>query len=246
MSKKILMYCLQIIIALGLWYVFVYTLDLLWVFVAVLAVIAVLFVVFNRNDMYNGEQLLEIACSAPKYLEYLDRKQEKLTSDSEINKSNLQRAYAHLYNGENEEAKLYFNRFEFDEFEEDYEFVKIYYRVKARLAFIDKDEKELRMLLDEVASKYEEHFVLKDYCKILALLLREDYENAIAVLIDSIPAQERRVHIIELEYYLGYAYDMFEQKEDALAVLGFVIKKNFNVVFTKLSDEIYERLIEEN
>ena len=188
----------------------------------------------------NAELFLEVGVDATRYLNYV---KEKNTGENQ-EQYNLQLAYGYLYQGDVENAQLAFDKVILENIKDQEKYYPIYIRVKTKLLFEKKDDVRLRALLEEVVHSEFNDVVYSNYIKVFLLLLGNRYEEAIALLIDAVPEQYNRVQVVELEYYLAYAYKMFNQIEDALHVSGFIVKKGYKVIYTKLCDEIYEELLE--
>jgi hypothetical protein len=241
MTSNLLKYFVQLTVVIVLYYIFA-QFDLEFVFLIIAVVVLVLFVVFNKTNRSQQEIYLEIACDAPKYLEKLEQKHKE---DDDMNVYQLQQAYGLVFQGKYEETRRFISNVQFDQLDQTSKYPQIYTKVQAKLAYESKDEQELKRLLNIVVEQEEVDELTRDYIKVLILLLREEYEQAIALLMDTIPVQRTRVYIIELEYYLGFAYVQFEQLEDAKAVLEFVVKKGFRIIYTDLCYELYMKIKEE-
>ncbi len=237
MGKSLIKYFVQVTIALGLYFLFVIYLDMKWPFILILVVVALGFLVFNVKNTKNGEPLLELQCDAQKYLDFIEEKYQE-----DPNQYHLSKAYALLFKGENDQAKEEFLKVDKSSIDKKSKFLPIYIRIEIMLAYYENDKQKLKRLLDDTSIPFEENELLKDYIKVFILLIEERYEETISLLVDIIPMQEQRVHIIELEYYLAYAYYKFNQLDDAKAVIAFIIGKNHKVVFTKLCDELHEKM----
>ncbi len=238
MTKSLVKIVVQLAAAIGLYYLFVDYLNMKWIFIVVLVVVAVLFVIFNVKNTINGEPILEMSCNSHKYLEFVENKYK----DGDISKYNLTKAYGLIYKGDLLQAKEAFDKVDYLQIKEDEKLLEIYTRVRTKISFYDGDEFDLKLILNELSEQEEDNQELKNYVKVYMLIQKHDYENAISLLIDHIPAQVNRVQIIELEYYLAYSYYQFKQMEDALAVCQFVMKKDYQVIYTKKSRELFEKI----
>lgn len=241
MTTNILKFFVQLTVIIVLYYIFA-QFELQYVFLVIASVLVVLFVVFNRNQNKMQEIYLEIACDATRYFEKLEKNHKE---KDDMNIFQLQQAYGLVFQGKFEEAQRYLSNVQYDQLEQQEKYQTIYKRVQAKLAFEEKDEPELKRLLNIVVEEEIVDELLRDYIKVMILILREEYEQAIALLMDTIPIQRTRVYIIELEYYLAYCYVQFNQQDDALAVLEFVVKKGYRIVYTDTCYELYMKIKEE-
>lgn len=234
MKGNFLKIFIQLAIAMGLYYLFDY-LNLLPVFIVIAVILFVFMIALNVMKVKNKEVYLEIACDANLYLNKLNQYTKPHQRNSDYF---LGLAYAYIYKGEYDVAQEHLNHVVFSEIKDQKKYLPIFLRVQSKLAYERKDEEALKSLLNESSTnELPEEF--KGYIKAQILLLREQYEEVIEVLMDLIPKQFVRIHIIELEYYLAIAYIQNKQLEDARAVLEFIVKKGYSIVYTDLAYELY-------
>ncbi len=235
MTKKYLGFFVQIVAAFGLYYLFVDYLGIKWIFIGIVIVAAFLFAFFNVKNTDNGEIYIEVNCDPQRYLDFIE---EKYTEKP--NKYHLTKAYAFIHQGKFDEAVSEFSQVDYDAIKKDTKLDPIYIRIDTVLAYFQKEDAKLNQILQKYAARDDADIVIKDYIKVYLLMLRGEYEHAIDLLMDAIPEQYNRIQVVELNYYLAWCYYKFEEKERALEVVGFMIKKNHPAVYTQLSHELYE------
>ena len=241
MTKNLVKFFIQLFVIVLLYYLFA-EYGLSYLFAILAAVVFVAFIIFNQGKSRNKEIYLEVGCDAQRYLDTLEKLHRETDNQ---NVYRLSRAYGLIYKGQIDEARILFQDVHFDEIAKKEKYEPIYLRTKAKLAYEAGDQVTLKAMLDELALAEDpkEHYeITKDYLRILTLLLQERYEEAIAILVETIPAQHRRVHIVELEYYLAYAYYKDGRIEDAVAVTEFIVKKGYRVHYSDLCYELYEKI----
>lgn len=235
MTKKYISFFVQILLAFILYYVFVEYLEVKWIFVGVIIVAAVLFAVFNVRNTKNGEIFLEVNCDPERYLAFAEEKYQD-TPD----KYHLAKAYAYIHQGKYDEAQSEFIQVDYESIKKSSKLDPIYIRINTVLAYQNKEDQKLNEIFQTYSAREDADIVLKDYIRVYLLMLREEYEYAIDLLMDAIPEQYNRVQVVELNYYLGWCYYKFDEKDRALEVVGFMIKKNHPLIYTKLSHDLYE------
>jgi len=230
---------IQLLIGFGLYSLFDYY-NITRFFTIALLVVVVIIVVFNVLKAKNREMYLEVLCNPTVYLEKLEPLQYR---SNVVNEYQLSLAYAYIYKGEYDLAQTHVEQVVFEDIKDKDKYFPIYIRVQAKIAYEQQNEQVIQDIILKLEQE-ESHEMLITYCKILLVLLQEQYEETIKLLVEFIPTQVKRVLLIELEYYLGFAYTMTNQLDDAKAVLAFVVKKGFHVVYTDLAYEMHRKLEE--
>lgn len=225
---------IQFIIAVGLFYVFDYF-NLSAVFIIVVVVVIGIIVILNILKVKNREMYLELTCDSNLYLKKLEQIKH---SSSLQNEYNLGLAYAYINKGKYELAQTHLDLVDQEEIKKVAKYNVIYVRVLAKLAYESQNLEVLQRIINDT-NTIDALTGLTDYVQSLILLNNEQYEDAIQLLMEYIPKQLVRLYVIELEYYLGFAYKMNNQIEDAKAVLAFVVKKGFSLIYTDLAYELY-------
>jgi len=230
---------MQFVIGVTLYYVFDY-LGLTRLFTVALVIVIIIIAVINIIKTKNKEMYLEVACDPNRYLEKLEPMQYR---EPFLNEYQLSLAYAYIYKGEYGVAQTHFEQVSFENIKNKEKYYPIYIKVNAKIAYEQQNMIIIQQLLSELEQE-EKYKPLLDYCKILISLLQEKYEEATQLLIEYIPTQMKRVFVIELEYYLGYAYYKIDKLEDARAVFEFIVKKGFSIVYTDLAYDLYMEIKE--
>ena len=191
----------------------------------------------NYKGSGKDEFILEMRCNPDKYLSFIE-----LNYKENPNNYYISRAYGLSFKGDYEEANLEFLKVAKSAIDIESNFYPIYIRTEITLAYIEKDSDRLKEIVEELTPLEEKHELPLRYAEAFIILLEENYEALSELLFENIPIQTKRIHIIELEYYLALAYSKTDRLDDAKAVLTFVIGKNHPIIFTKLSKELLKEI----
>jgi len=233
-SMKLSMKLVGVIVVVTLAFQYFESKEIVPVVIIVISLYMLYAILFKGNK----EITLEILCDAEKYLKQI---QEKNTSKENL--KNLFMAYGLFYNNQIEESISYHGRVKY----EDINTTKhkfIYHMLSLKYSFDSNDVKGYKDNLDAlrnsgVLKKVDTDELIFD---VPLLLMNQEYDKAAELLVRLIPFQKKRYYILELEYYLALCYKALGEKENYYAVLDFMTKKEFKIVYIykcrKLLDEI--------
>lgn len=184
----------------------------------------------------DNELYFEVVCNTRLYLQKLERSKEA-KQDSDVYHLGL--AYAALYQGDYDTVEHELNRVDITRITTPKRHRPIYIRIRARLAFEQKDLDTVHLFLEQAKELEQDQLV--GYITSLQLYLQEQYDDLVIILKDTIAKEVTRLHIIELEYLLALAFEQLGQTESALAIYAFIVKKGYGV---KYNDWAYDKYIE--
>ena len=120
----------------------------------------------------------------------------------------------------------------------------MYEEIKLKLIYNNKDMDGYRNKLIEITNG-EFNKVYANELLVLKTplyLMNEQYELVVETMFELIPLQKNRFRVIELEYYLSLAYIELGKENDAIAVLEFVVKRDFKLDYTIKCKELLDKL----
>lgn len=213
----------------------VYDSTVIIILVSATIVIYLLYIIIVRSK---NNQKLEIHCDAPEYLSLLNRRYKKKTK----NESYVLFAYGHVYNGDYKKAEESIKECDFSQLKEENQL--IWYNIKLKIAYHNNDEALYRNYFEQLTSLFEnnKYEVEIDIAKAPIYLFEKNYDALIEMMMELIPVQAKRFRIVELEYYLVLAYYYNGSLEDAIAISEFMIKKNYQMVYTSMFKELLTKM----
>ena len=219
------------------YYVLSMYIDDIYIIIGVV-VISIPMIIYNYINKGKYEYLLEILCDPSKYTEIIKTKYIK--KDESIYQLCL--AYGYVYSGDYDNALLAINKVDHLVVEKSLKHNLMYYIVMLKLAYNNQDLDEYNILLLKL-QKIELDKNNKIDIKIFDIpvyMLEKKYTEVIELLHELIPLQRKRFILMELEYYLALAYLEVGNKIDAIAVLEFVSKEKYHLIYNKLASELLE------
>ena len=239
MVKQSFILSFKIIAIISAYYILsIYFRDL-YIIIGVLA-ISVPIIVYNLMAKGSFEYVLEVLCDPDRYLDMVQKKYAN--KEGSVYQTYL--AYAYVYQGDYVNALSAINRVDKKVIEEKPKLNLIYYIVLLKLAYNDNDLEMYSTLFSEV-QKIELEETEKIELRVFDVpiyLLEKKYEEVIELLKDLIPLQRKRFLVMELEYYLAFAYLKVDNKEDAIAVLEFLSNERYRLVHNELGRKLLEEL----
>ncbi len=237
MSKKYIILVVQVIVVFTAYYLlsdYVSDVILLTSFVT----IALLLVGYGYTGRKSYAFNLESLCDAQKYLDKINAKLENKDESFLM----LYRAYGNLFNGDLNSVEMEINKVDKTKLTKKERFM--YEEIKLKLIYNNKDIEAYRTRLIEITNgefnkTYSNELLL---LKTPLYLLNEQYDKVIETMFELIPVQKNRFRVIELEYYLALAYIGIGKDNDAIAVLEFVVKRDFKLDFTIKCQELLDKL----
>ena len=239
MLKEYFKFILKVLVIVMTYYILDYLFEKV-VMISILVVIAVLFVLYNTVIKNDFEYKLELMCDPNAYLKKVMNKY----INRDENFYNTYLAYAYVHQGDYSNAAHALSKVDFESIKDRPDLVVKFYNTSFKLAFNNNDLDKYALLLNE----FDENLYSKsskvdiDIFKAPKYLLEEDYIGAIDLLKVIIPRQHKRNIVLELEYYLAKAYMETEYYEDAKAVLEFVSKRSYNLIYIEKCKELLKEL----
>jgi len=211
----------------------------LYIILGVLA-ISVPIIIYSLMTKGSFEYVLEVLCDPDRYLDLVQKKYAN--KEESVYQTYL--AYAYVYQGDYVKALSAINRVDEKVVEEKPKLNLIYYIVLMKLAYNDNDLEMYSSLFSRVQNielEKTEKIEIKVF-DVPLYLLEKRYVEVIELLKDLIPHQRKRFFVMELEYYLAFAYLKVNNKEDAIAVLEFVSNERYKLVYNELGRKLLEKL----
>jgi hypothetical protein len=239
MLKKYVKLLIQIVFVFGAYMVlseYVSDIVLLVGFVS----LALLIVGYGYTGRKSYGFNLESLCDAPKYLDNINAKLKNKDETYLL----LYRAYGNLYNGDLSTIESDINRVDTTKLSKKERFM--YEEIKLKLIYNNKDIEGYRNKLIEITNG-EFNKVYANELLVLKTplyLMNEQYDQVVETMFELIPLQKSRFRVIELEYYLSLAYIELGKENDAIAVLEFVVKRDFKLNYTVKCQELLDKLKE--
>lgn len=195
------------------------------VLIIVLIAVIVVFVLYGNRVRESNLYYLDTTCDVEKYLEYINKK----LKDKDQSKYILYLSYGNLYNGDFKSIESDINSIDISKLELKEKLM--YEEIQLKLLYKDKEveayeEKLKQMIEGEFNNKFSNELLV---LKAPLLLMKEEYTELVDLMFQLIPKQRRSYRVIELEYYLSLAYVALNKKEDAIAVLEYVTKRDFKL-----------------
>jgi len=224
---------LNLVIVMGVYYVLSYFNLVSWYLIIAFILLIAVFLYFQVR-ITDNELYFEVVCNTTLYLNRLKRSADA-KRDSDVYHLGL--AYAAMYQGDWERVKQELNRVDESRLPNPIRQHPIYIRIRAREAFVEQDIITLDQLLEQAQELQVDNLI--GYVTMLKLVWNEQHEDVVQLLKDLIPKEVVRLHLIELEYFLGLAYKQLGETEDAMAVLAFLVKKGYGVIHTDWAYDTY-------
>lgn len=243
MLKDFLKLIFKIALILGVYYVLSIFIDDLYIVIGV-SVITIPAIIYNviGNSKYVYE--LEDLCNSSNFLE----KVKKVYIRKEESIYNCYLAYAHIYQGDFDEAALAISKIIKDKITKNNKALQIYYIVLLKLAFEEENLEKFNTVYREfqMIELHKKEKISHQVFEIPKYILEERYEETVELLSELIPQQAKKYVIIELEYYLAIAYLKLKNYKDAKAVLEFVSNKKYQVFYVERCKELLKTIPEGN
>lgn len=240
MFYKYLKFLIQVIIVFSLYYMLSDYLSDAWIVTAIIA-LALTFVLFGYLGRKSYMFDLEVMCNVQKYL---DNVNTKLGNKDETYLM-LYKSYGNIFNGD-------FSTIEMDIHKIDRKKLKINEKfmldeINLKIAYNNNDRESYNSLLEEMNKTYQDKIYTSELnaFEVPLYLMDEKYEEVIGILFKEITNQKKRLRIIELEYYLILAYLAMDNEDDAVAVLEFIVERNYKLDYTEKCKVLLDKITEE-
>ncbi|MGS0973316.1 MAG: tetratricopeptide repeat protein [Candidatus Izemoplasmataceae bacterium] len=182
---------------------------------------------FSKKDPLDE---LKRYSNVPNYL----RKTERAFSRNQT-KQSVYMAYGKIYEGEIEESKAFLKNIDLQVLKESAETYHIYLQTILRHEYSEKNIDEIEEIFKIALTEQAIHPNTEKIAKLMILMIEEKHQEALKVLLDIIPKEDRRHVIMELEVMLAEVYIFLDQKEDARAVLKFVSSRKYHTVHVEMA-----------
>jgi len=209
-----------------------------YILIVILLVFISLFILFGNKPKDKNLLFLEKECDVEKFIEFVNEK----FKDEEESKYLLYLTYGNLYSGDFEAVEDGIIKIDTSKFKP--KELMLYEEIKMKLLYNNNDIIGYENKWDEISEgKYGNKF----YNDLMVLrapihLMKKEYTELVDLLFDLIPKQRQVYRIIELEYYLAVAYEAQGKKEDAIAVLEFVTKRDLKLDQVSKGHALLEKL----
>jgi hypothetical protein len=229
---------LQLAIGFALYYLLNYFIEDKLIVIAVLLSIVAIFLTYGILQSKNPADVLEIMIDYDRYIKHIERFKE------DQNKYNLLKAYGLVHHGDYDTARSTYALITDTKQLEDKHLKFIDTAINLKFAY----NADNLGLYTGIYTKAVEDGVFKevnlhdDVFKVHLKMLERKYLDAEEVAKEVIPGLKKRIYIIELEYLLAKAYFEQNKLDDCSAVTEFVVDKGFNVVYTKLCEEMHQKV----
>lgn len=241
MWKESLKLTATLIVFITMYYVLSIFIDDRFI-VIIVVIISIPIVIYNIKTKGSFEYRVEVLCDANTYLTNVETKYK----NKEESEYYTYLAYAYIHQGAYDSALSSIHKVDKEKIVENKKLSLMYYMVLLKLAYNNNDLDSYSSLFAEIKKvEQDEKSKIEDNVFDVPLLMLEGrYLEAIDMLIDIIPRQRKRSLILELEYYLGLAYYKVNKYEDARAVLEFMSKKRYRLIYIEMCRELLEKLPE--
>lgn len=196
-----------------------------------------LFYVYSQSKMTDLEYSFELMGNVN---DYVTKVQSTKGAEEESNMFHLQMAYAAIYQDDMKTLLEHIHQVDMESLPRPFRYHPIYIRTRARAC---KEEMDLETLeqLDAKATDMDIPNV-QGYIRLMKLLVKEEYEDAITLITDLLKMQRVRLHVVELEYWLAKCRLETKETDTAIALLEIIVRKGLNVEFTEWAYETYIKL----
>lgn len=157
------------------------------------------------------------------------RKSEKTFAKNKTKKA-VYLAYGLLYDGKIEDSKASLELIDVEALKSDAATYHLYIQTLLRHEYEDGNLEQVEYLFKVISTEAEIHPNTENIAELMILMLNKKYQDALNLMLELIPKEDRRHVIMELELMLAKLYVQLEQKEDAKAVLKFVASRKFHTV----------------
>lgn len=209
--------------------------------IQILGIFVVCFILYIIYDLkFNKDffNTLEQLCDPQGFIEMIEEKY--VAKEKEF--ADLYLAYGYVYIGEFEKAKNLISQYQQSDLNEINE--NVWFDIKFKIAFNNKDKEAYMNLIDQFKSIEPSEYRINEIAvvELTSYIFDERYQELREGLLEIIPLQAKRIRIMELEYLLAIAHNVTGELEDALAVLEFVVKKDYGIIYTKYCNELLQQL----
>ncbi|MEC9485688.1 MAG: hypothetical protein UMR38_07415 [Candidatus Izemoplasma sp.] len=239
MRKGVKVYLFQVLVLASL----VVLYDVTRSFPLLIGVIALIsggYIIYGLYFKIRPLPYLEKIVNPSVYMEYIESKVKRRVPLYYP----LYKAYGLIYQNKLDEAVSVYqeNTLTIDDLNED--LFRVYTLVEAHIYYYQNNKQALINLEKRIEGHKHRTFAVGQTIVLFRHLIDEEYYKAKELLLLLIPEYKTRLHIVEMEYYLALAYGQLDNKEDALAVIDFMLDKNYPVFYTNLFKELKERITE--
>lgn len=230
---------IQLIMAAGLVFLLRELIDNEAIVIGILVGIVFLVVIYGVVVLNpNPADLLELVCSVEKFQQHIEKHKSK------PNIYHLLSAYALIHLGKFEEAKAEYSNVTKTELPDTKNYKFICTVIDLEFAFESKNLDLYKgILLKAMEDKVFQNVNIPiNVFKVHQKVLEKDFREAEELAKEVIPTIRKRLFIVELEYLLALSYLEQDKLDDCSAVCEFIIEKNYNVIYTSLCQEMYNKV----
>jgi thioredoxin-like negative regulator of GroEL len=180
------------------------------------------YIVYRLLSKREPLEELERYSNVPNYL----RKIDKRYANNETSRLVFV-AYGKVYDDASEESEKLLREINVEKLKEQEDLYHLYLQTTLRIAYEDERMEDLEEIYKIALADQAIHPNTEEIAKTMMLMTQDKHQEALKVLLEIIPKENRRHVIMELEVILAECYLELNQKEDAKAVLEFVASRKY-------------------
>ncbi|MCF7925635.1 MAG: hypothetical protein K9L26_03785 [Candidatus Izimaplasma sp.] len=236
MRKNVKLYLFQILILASLVVVYDLT-QSLPILITIIVIMSAGYIIYGLFFKIRPLPYLEKIVNPEVYMEYIENKVKKRAKKYYP----LYKAYGLIYQNKIDEAREIYQLNQLKRESLDESLFRVDTFIQMHLFYDQNDEQSLTTLADTIEDNKHRTFSLGQSIEMFKHLIKENYYEAKELLMLIIPETKTRLHIVEMEYYLAVCYIKLNNELDALAVIDFMLEKDYPLFYTEEFKKLKEK-----